>query len=136
MGIEFASQEWILALKEELNNSPAYADAAKKWEGDFYFIVNAGEKVTDDIYLYMDLWHGECRDAFLVEDASVKSPEFKLMAPLNVWKGVMDKKINPIQGLMSGKLKLDGPMMKILKSPKAATELVECCTKIDTTWPA
>jgi putative sterol carrier protein len=47
----------------------------------------------------------------------------------------MDKKIDPIQGLVSRRLKLKGPMMKVMKAPKAAIELVECGTQIDTDWP-
>jgi len=47
----------------------------------------------------------------------------------------MDKKIDPIRGIMSGQLKLKGNMMTVLKSPKAATELVGCAMKVDTEWP-
>lgn len=135
MGIQFGTDEWIKALGEELNNSPGYAKAAEKWEGDFYFVINAGAGFAKDTYLYMDLWHGQCRDAFLAEDASSKSPEFQLRAPLEVWQGVMEKKIDPIKGIMTKKLKLQGPMMKVMKAPKAAIELVEACTRLDTEWP-
>ena len=136
MGIQFASDEWAKALKTELNNSEGYAKAAEKWEGDFYFVINAGDGIEEDIYLYMDLWHGECREAMRVDDPSAKSPVFELSAPLKVWQGVLAKKIDPIQGLVSRRLKLKGPMVKIMKAPKAAIELVDCCTKIDTEWPA
>ena len=135
MGIQFASDEWAKALMVALNESAAYADAAKKWEGDFYFIIEKGEGIAEDIYLYMDLWHGKCRDAFRVESASQKSPVFEMRAPLNVWQGVLNKKIDPIQGLMTRRLKLKGPMMKVMKAPKAAIELVECCAGLDTDWP-
>jgi putative sterol carrier protein len=37
---------------------------------------------------------------------------------------------------MTRQLKLKGNMMKIMKAPKAATELVECATRVDTGWPA
>lgn len=136
MGILFGTDEWVKALMEALNNSPGYAKAAENWEGDFYFIIEKGDGITEEIYLYMDLWHGKCRDAFKVDNASVKTPEFKLRAPLKTWKGVLDKKIDPIQGLMTRKLKMDGPMMKVMKTPKAAIELVECCASLDTDWPA
>jgi putative sterol carrier protein len=58
-----------------------------------------------------------------------------MTAPLSIWRQVFDKKMDPIRGLMSGKLKLKGNKMKVLKAPKAAIELVECCTKIDTIYP-
>jgi putative sterol carrier protein len=135
MGIQFASDEWAKALMTALNNSAAYADAAKNWEGDFYFIIDKGDGIAEDIYLYMDLWHGACRDAFRVEQADQKSPVFEMRAPLKIWQGVLSKKIDPIQGLMTRRLKLKGPMMKIMKAPKAAIELVECCAGLETDWP-
>ncbi len=135
MGIEFATDEWIKALMAKLNASDAYAKAAKNWEGDFYFVVDAGDGLTDTVYMYMDLWHGKCRDAYKVDDPGEKSPEFVMNAPIAVWRQVFEKKMDPIRGMMSGKLKLQGNKMKVLKSPKAAIEMVECCTTIDTSYP-
>jgi putative sterol carrier protein len=43
--------------------------------------------------------------------------------------------MDPIRGLMTRQLKLQGNMMKIMKVPKSATELVNCCAKVDTEWP-
>ena len=68
MPIKFGTDAWIKELMKEINNSAAYRSAAKNWEGDFYFVVNQGPGVPEDVYMYMDLWHGECRDAFEVAD--------------------------------------------------------------------
>lgn len=136
MAIEFPSDAWVKALMQELNESDAYAQAAKNWEGDFYFIVNAGHGIPQDVYLYMDLWHGKCREAFEVTDPDVKDPEFVINAQLPAWRKVIEGQLEPIRALMTRQLKLKGTMTKIMKAPKAATELVECCTHIDTSWPA
>lgn len=135
MAMKFPSDEWIKALMQELNQSQAYRQAAKTWEGDFYFIVNQGHGVPQDTYLYLDLWHGEAREAFATTDPSVKQPEFIISAPLPAWRKVIEKKIDPIRALMTRQLKLQGKMTKIMKAPKAATELVNCCTLIPTEWP-
>ena len=135
MAILFGTDEWVKALQAEVNESPGYQEAAKSWEGDFYFVINAGEGIDEDIYLYLDLWHGECRDAFRAADAGERSPAFELSAPLKVWRGVLEKKIDPIRGLMTRQLKLKGNMMKVMKVPKAATELVACATRVETAWP-
>lgn len=45
MGVPFATEAWIKALQAELNKSAGYADAAKTWEGDFYFVVTAGDGI-------------------------------------------------------------------------------------------
>ena len=132
MGVLFATDEWVKALMVELNQSEGYAKAARNWEGDFYFIV---ESDGSDAYLYMDLWHGECRDAFKADSPDAKSPEFELRAPIATWQAVINKKMDPIQGIVTHKLKLQGPMMKVMKAPKAAIELVEACGRLETEWP-
>ena len=136
MAILFAADEWAKALQLELNGSDAYRKAAAKWEGDFYFVVEKGSGVPEDVYMYLDLWHGEARDAYLEKDSTAQKPAFTLRAPLEIWKGVLDKKIDPIRGIMTRQLQLKGNMMKIMKAPKAATELVESAARVDTEWPA
>jgi putative sterol carrier protein len=135
MAIKFATEDWIKALMAELNSSEAYGEAAKSWEGDFYFVVNKGGPIPEDVYMYMDLWHGECRDAFEAKDPNEKSPAFIMEAPVEVWKKVVMKDLDPIKGMMTRQLKLKGNMMKIMKAPKAAIELVNCTAEIDTEWP-
>jgi putative sterol carrier protein len=135
MAIKFPSDEWVKALMVELNQSPAYREAAKNWEGDFYFIVGAQDGVPAT-HLYMDLWHGECRAAYAVPDPQAKSPEFAIEAPLATWRKVLSHQLDPIQGLITRQLKLRGQLLKVMKAPRAASELVRCCTLIDTEWPA
>jgi len=131
----FATDEWGKALMDSINSSEAYAKAASNWEGDFYFITTAGPGVPKDTYLYLDLWHGKARDAYIVDDPVSKNVAFELRASLDTWRKVMEKKIDPIRGIMSGQLKLKGNMMAVLKAPKAATELVAAAMKVDTEWP-
>lgn len=132
MAYRFPTDEWIKALMVELNKSEAYHKAAKTWEGDFYFIATPGGSLTEAVVMYMDLWHGDCREAGVVLDESAKNPEFRISAPMSVWRKVIEKKLDPIQGLMTGQLKLKGNMVKIMKAPKAAAELVNCCTLVPT----
>jgi len=135
LAIKFPSDAWIKALMEDLNKSGAYSEVAKTWEGDFCFIVEPGGTLSKSVTLYMDLWHGKCRDAFEVVDELVKTPVFRMSAPVATWKKVLTKKLDPIQGLVTGQLKLKGNMAMVMKSIKAAKELVESCTRIDTEFP-
>jgi putative sterol carrier protein len=82
----------------------------------------------------MDLWHGECRSAGEMAEGE-KSPAFEIRAPLPTWRQVLDGKLDPIRGLTTRRLKLQGNLMQILKSPKAALELVNCARELDTTYP-
>ncbi|MCS6845074.1 MAG: SCP2 sterol-binding domain-containing protein [Caldilineales bacterium] len=133
MAIPFMSEEWAVALKDAINTNDAYREAAATWEGDFYFIAELGDGSTKTIYL--DLWHGECRDAFVVNDASVKTPEFEVSGKIPAWKKVLAKQVDPIQALITRQLKLKGNMAKVLRAVKAAQELVNSATKVPTEFP-
>lgn len=135
MSINFPSDDWIKAAMVEVNNSAAYKDAAKNWEGDIIFLVTALPGERKEIALYMDLWHGECRDAYEIEEGVDQQAEFKIVAPLAVWRKVLEKQLDPIRGLVSRQLKMQGKMSKVLKAPRAAIELVNSCALVDTAWP-
>ncbi len=135
MTFRFPSDEWIKAMAEVVNTSEAYRKSASKWEGDFYWIVEPGPGLAEPVVLYIDLWHGEARSACEVADESEKEPEFVVRAPLNTWRRVIEKKLDPIQGMITGQLKLSGTMSKIMRFPKAASELVNCSTKVPTEFP-
>jgi putative sterol carrier protein len=130
----FPSDEWVKAMKEDLNQSNAYLDAAKNWEGDFFFVIEPGGEHKETIILYMDLWHGKCRDAYQITNEEV-TPAFRLSGPIGAWKKVMTKSLDPIQAMMTGQLKLKGNMAMVMKNVRAAKELVESCTRIPTDFP-
>ena len=127
MGIKFGSKKWIKALQEEINNSEAYAKTAAKWEGDFCFEVELDDDNPKEIYLYLDLWHGECRSAKVLKSQSTIEPAFIMKAPITTWRGVFEKELNPIKALVANKLALKGNKLKIIRSPKMAFELELCC---------
>jgi putative sterol carrier protein len=136
MTFRFPSDEWIKTMMEVVNNSEAYRKSAAKWEGDFYFVVEPGPGLPEPSVLYIDLWHGEARSACEVADENEKDPEFVIRAPVNTWRRVIEKKLDPIQGMITGQLKLSGTMSKIMRFPKAASELVNCATKVPTEFPS
>jgi putative sterol carrier protein len=61
----FGSAEWLQLYEQSLNNSMSYEEAAKNWEGDFYFILEPEGTQKEIIYYYLDLWHGKCRKSFV-----------------------------------------------------------------------
>jgi putative sterol carrier protein len=136
MAFKFPSDEWIKAMMDEVNRSESYRKSALKWEGDFYFVCEPGPGVPEPVILYIDLWHGDARSAYAVSSQDEKSPEFVIRAPVTTWRRVIEKKLDPIQGMVTGQLKLAGTMSKIMRFPKAAAELVNCATKVPTEFPS
>ena len=126
--MKYMSEEWVKAYCQALNDNPKYEKAATTWEGDFVFIAEEHPDVGE-VRIYMDLWHGKCRRAGLVD--SSKTAEFMITGSYEEWVKVGKKELDPIQGMMVGKLKLEGDMTKIMRATKAAVELVNTITMME-----
>jgi putative sterol carrier protein len=133
----FGTQEWGDAFIEAVNGSKAYEEAAKTWEGDFYFVVEPGAGVKETIYMYVDLWHGKCRKVEVVPVANKDKykPEFVLSATIPVWRKVNEKKLDSIQAMVTRQLKMEGNMGKIMRAVKAAQELVNAVGAVKSEYP-
>lgn len=132
MGIKFPSDEWVKALKDQLNASETYERSAKDWEGDFIFVAEADDAHPAPAYLFLGLYHGKCTDGALLQSYDERKAEFTVTAPYSAWRLVIEGKLDPIQGMMTRKLKLQGNMMKIMRYPKAAKEIISCCALVPT----
>ncbi|MBL7064830.1 MAG: SCP2 sterol-binding domain-containing protein [Anaerolineae bacterium] len=134
MAFRFPSDEWIKELSRQLNDSESYERSAKDWEGDFVFIVEPDETYDGTAYLFLGLYHGKSPDAAMVASKDEREVAFVLRAPFSNWRKVIEGKLDPIQGMMTKKLRLAGNMMKIMRYPKAAKEIVSCCALVPTEW--
>jgi putative sterol carrier protein len=132
--VKFPSDEWIKLFKEELNKSKDYEEVAKDWEGDFLFIVAPDEELKEEVTFYVDLWHGKCRDAYLVEGE--KTAAFEFRGPYSNWKKVINKELDPIRGLIRGMFTVEGDSKIILDQSKAAQELVNTASTIPVEFEA
>lgn len=126
----FPSDAWIEAYREALNANEAYAEAAADWEGDFLFVVNPGEAVPDGATFYVDLWHGKCREARLLGPDESVDAAYTYAGPYENWVKLIRGEIDPIKGLLTGKFRLKGSMMKVMRYTKAAKLLVETASQV------
>ena len=131
--VRFATDSWVAAILEAINNSVAYREAASKWEGDFCFVIEGDSKGSGaEVVVYLDLWHGVCRVAELVTAESPRTPEFYLRGPRKNWAKVLRKQIDPIKALMTHSLRLTGNLAKVLRNVKSAQELVNAAASVNT----
>lgn len=133
----FPSEEWIAAFVEQVNASAGYRDAGATWEGDIAFVFEAepDKGVPDAVVAWLDLWHGECRGWRLMDLPEAESAAYTIRAPYSRWKDVLNGDLDPIKGLMQGKLKLQGDLPTIVRYVRAANELVQCTTLVPTEFP-
>ena len=120
--------EWGQEFCKGLSANPAYNKAAEDWEGDFVFICE-DHPDGDTKYLYLDLWHGKCRKMEKGDENT--EAEFKITGDYDVYVQIAKKELDPIRALMEGSMDLDGDMSKIMRSTKAAIELVNTITMVE-----
>ncbi len=133
--VTFATDAWIKQLGQACNKSERYREAARNWEGDLYLIVEPEGRLQEPVYMYIDLYHGRCRQAFVPADHTTLTPEFYISGPVRAWKEIADKKIDPIKALLTRKLSLKGNMAKIMRNVRAAYALLDCSTSFETEFP-
>ncbi len=133
----FPSEEWLTDYVEKINGSAEYADAAATWEGDLVFVYERepDKHVPDDVYTWLDLWHGRCREAAMLDgpdDSRAAAAKFTITAPYSRWKSVLRKELDPVKGMMQGKLRVRGDLPTIVRYVRAANVLVDLTTEVDT----
>jgi putative sterol carrier protein len=130
------SPEWVEVYKREVQGSASYRKAAAAWEGDLALLIQADAPAfPSDQYIYMDLWHGDCRDIRLVPAEEGEKAKFLITGGYQRWKQVVKAELEPIKGMMQGKLKLRGNLAYIVRFVAAAKELVSCTAKVPTRFP-
>jgi putative sterol carrier protein len=132
---EFPSKEWLDAYAKRINGSAEYREAAAGWEGDISYVFEAEPEhgVPEEIWAWLDLWHGECRESrYAVPPEEGEKAKFIIRAPYSRWKEVINKELDPVKGMMQGKLKLKGDLPTIVRYVKAANELVNLAGTVPT----
>lgn len=136
MDYPFPSAEWLQALHEKLNTDERYARIGKGWEGDFLFVITPDDPGQGEtLYYYMDLWHGKCRQVYEVEAGSGEEPgaKFSLAASLSDFTKVLEGKLDPMQAMLTRKLKLSGSMAYLMKNVPVVLDFVRCAREVSRT---
>lgn len=130
----FPSDEWMRAYRELIDASEDYREAAASWEGAIAFVFEAepDRGVPEDLWAILDLWHGECRDARMLDPDEGAEAPYVIRAPYSRWKEVLRGDLDPVKGMMQGKLSLQGDLATIVRYMRAADELVDLTTRVPT----
>jgi putative sterol carrier protein len=132
---EFPSPGWLDEYVQRINASPEYKDAAATWEGDICYVFEAepDKGVPEEIWAWLDLWHGGCRGSkYGISSEEGEQAKFVIRAPYSRWKEVINRELDPVKGMMQGKLKLKGDLPTIVRYVKAANVLVNLAGSVPT----
>ena len=136
MGVLFFSDEWAKAFKDAINANPGYKSAAAEWTHGVVSLVCKAlpPKMPQDAGIWLDLDRGVCREARQVSAAEAAKAPFCITGDYGRWKQVLRKELEPIKGMMQGKLKLKGDLPTIVREVKSAQELVNSGGAIETVF--
>ena len=130
MSAMFPSQEWLGALMEKLNTDEKYAKTAKNWEGDLMFVLQPSGALTEEVYLFISLWHGECKGVSILETEDEKEVAFKLIAKYDNFLDVLLGKLDPMQAMITRKLQVKGSMPYMMRNVPTVLEFVRCAREV------
>lgn len=130
----FPSDEWLRIYQDRINGSAEYREAAATWEGAIAFVFEAepDRGVPEDLWAWLDLWHGDCREARMVTPEEGRRAPYVIRAPYTRWKEVLAGNLDPVRGMMQGKLRLQGDLPTIIRHVRAANELVHLTSTVPT----
>ena len=131
----FFSAPWASAVCDALNASDDYRQSAATWDGAIRFVAHGVPGAEPERAVWLDLRHGACHGTRTGAEAAAAAP-FEIAAAYAVWTEVLAGRLDPVMGMMLGKLKLTGSMAQIAAHAKAAKALVACAASVETSAPA
>lgn len=127
---KFTSDEWLPTLVDKLNSDEQYARIAKNWEGDMVFKIEPDGPLADEIIYYLDLWHGKCRDAYVLTDFYEKDPALLMGAPYTNLAKLLKSELEVFQALLTRKIFVKGNMSLLMRNVPTVLDFVRCCREI------
>ena len=157
--VAFPTTDWLDEYVKRLNESKELAESGKGWgvgwNGDFIFQLDdlPVEKIDKlpegdlkeymkgltekyvtgkTTYTYIQLKDGKCLGARVVKDPSEVQAGFKLSGPYECWKKLAKAETDATKLVLTGKMKLQGDMSKIMRYIKAAQIMGKIASEVPT----
>jgi putative sterol carrier protein len=133
--------EWVSEFEAKIQGDARYKEVAKKWEGSVVLVFKADPQAgfETDVFVFMDLWHGECHFARLVPSDAGRSGDYVLEGEYNRWKRIMKNELNVVTELATRGIKLVPfefkKAAKLTAAAQAALRLVDLSRQVGTQFP-
>jgi putative sterol carrier protein len=125
----FPEQSWVDGLLETINSDSDYERVASKWEGDLLFIIEPDETLDELTVIYLDLWHGKCRETGYFDRPPERKTAYRFRGPYSNFARILVGQWPPMQALLTRKLQVKGSMTYLARNLPTVLEFVRCCQK-------
>ncbi|MFO8164261.1 MAG: SCP2 sterol-binding domain-containing protein [Thermodesulfobacteriota bacterium] len=133
--------EWASEFEKKIQADEKYKDAAKTWEGSVVLVFKADPEAgfENEVFVFMDLWHGECRFVRLVPAEVGRIGDYVLETEYGRWKKILRKELNVVKEIATMKLKLVPfnikKAAKLASATQAAIRLVDLAGEVSGRFP-
>jgi putative sterol carrier protein len=126
------SPEWVNAYEKAICEDELYRKLAAKWEGTvvLHTIAEPELDVNRDIYIFMDLWHGDCRRMRLVPPAIGETADFVISGSPTTWLRLGKGRLDTNKAVIQGKISLKGDLATLVRYSQAAKRLGQVSAKL------
>ena len=137
MTYKFPSETWTQEFRNAVNANEKYREAGAAWTyGSVALVIekDPAHGIEEDVGMILDVHQGTCRDTKYIEGReAAEQASFVIVGSYDRWKQVIQKELEPIKGMMQGKLKLTkGHLPTMIRFVDASRELVESATRVPT----
>jgi putative sterol carrier protein len=140
MTIPFGTDAWAEALATAINASSEYRNAGAKWgdgwNGNILLVFESDATLPTTHALLVELERGRCRGASFVRGSAPPDAGFGLRAPFAVWRDVLARETLAATAILTGKMKIEGDKLTLLKHTAAHRALIACAAALDTMFPS
>ncbi|HYJ32938.1 MAG TPA: SCP2 sterol-binding domain-containing protein [Candidatus Binatia bacterium] len=139
-GIPFGTPEWAAALREAVNRSSEYRNAAARWgagwNGNLLFAFEADAGLAKPLYLFLALAQGRCERAEFTAGPSHPDAGFTLRAPFALWREILERRTLAAAAILTGRMRVEGDKLTLLRHAGSNRALIHVVASVPTVFPA
>jgi putative sterol carrier protein len=125
MGVKFLSEDWATAAQDAMNADPGFVGAIGGQTARLQQVVTG---VPDgDVHYYVKLEDGKAEVAI----GDVENPDATISQDYPTAKGISTGELSAVAAYMSGKLRVQGNLMKLMTMQGVLTQLPNALKDLD-----
>jgi putative sterol carrier protein len=135
----FGTAEWARALHDEIDGSSEYRNAAAGWgkdgNGNILLAFEADAALPEGLFLLLRLREGRSLGVEFVPGPSHPDASFALRGPFSLWRDVLERRTLAATAILTGRIRVEGDKLALLKHTSAHRALVHCVASVPTELP-
>ena len=130
----YGSTDWLNLFKDSINSDKEFKKASSRFSASMLIVTNI-QGLPRPVYVWMDVHEGTMREWAYVAEPSERKAEFTFTSDYFTWKAICQAELDVIKAVVTGRIKLAGNKLKLLKQTKSSLALLGVMKKLDTQFP-